>query len=68
MLADPKGSILKELVDTGRLSNDVGSWIVEGIGEDFCPPLLDLDLIDSAYSITDKEAINTFFKYILSNA
>jgi len=59
VLADPKGSILKELVDTGRLSNDVGSWIVEGIGEDFCPPLLDLDLIDSAYSITDKEAINT---------
>ena len=41
VLADPKGSILKELVDTGKISKDVGSWIVEGIGEDFSPPLLD---------------------------
>ena len=40
VLADPKGSILKQLVDTGKLSNEVGSWIVEGIGEDFCPPYL----------------------------
>ncbi len=59
VLADPKGSILKELIDTGKLSKDVGSWIVEGIGEDFCPPLLESNLIDYAYTITDKEAVKT---------
>ncbi|MEC8100329.1 MAG: pyridoxal-phosphate dependent enzyme [Pseudomonadota bacterium] len=59
VLADPKGSILKELIDTGKVSKDVGSWVVEGIGEDFCPPLLDNDIIDCAYTITDKEAFET---------
>ena len=57
VLADPKGSILKDLVRTGNISNNVGSWIVEGIGEDFCPPLLKTRLIDTAYSISDFEAI-----------
>ena len=59
VLADPKGSILKELVDTGKVSSDVGSWVVEGIGEDFCPPLFDKSLIDHAYTITDQEALET---------
>ncbi len=59
VLADPKGSILKELVDTGKVSKNVGSWIVEGIGEDFSPPLLDSTLIDHAYTISDKEAVKT---------
>ena len=59
VLADPKGSILKELIDTGNITKEVGSWVVEGIGEDFCPPLLESNLIDYAYSITDKEAIKT---------
>ncbi|MDC3024211.1 pyridoxal-phosphate dependent enzyme [Alphaproteobacteria bacterium] len=59
VLADPKGSILKELVDTGKVSKNVGSWFVEGIGEDFCPPLFDKSLIDHAYTVTDKEALET---------
>ena len=59
VLADPKGSILKELIDTGNLSKEVGSWVVEGIGEDFCPPLLESNLIDHAFSISDKEALKT---------
>ena len=37
VLADPEGSILAEYVNTGHLSEDVGSWVVEGIGEDFIP-------------------------------
>ena len=41
----------------GKINKNVGSWIVEGIGEDFCPPLLDTSLIDHAYSISDFEAI-----------
>ncbi len=59
ILADPKGSILKNLVKTGKLSKDVGSWIVEGIGEDFCPQLLDEKIIDDAYTINDELAIKT---------
>ncbi len=38
ILADPAGSILADQVDTGRYG-ETGSWLVEGIGEDFIPPL-----------------------------
>ena len=41
------------------MSENVGSWIVEGIGEDFCPPLMKTNLIDSAYTISDYDAIKT---------
>ena len=66
VLADPKGSILKDLIKTGKINNNVGSWIVEGIGEDFCPPLLNTGLVDHAYSISDFEAINSC-KSLLQN-
>ena len=59
ILADPKGSILKDLVKNGELSDSVGSWIVEGIGEDFCPPLLNINFIDHAYTISDETAVKT---------
>ncbi|TQV80562.1 pyridoxal-phosphate dependent enzyme [Denitrobaculum tricleocarpae] len=59
VLADPEGSILAEYVNTGHLSEDVGSWVVEGIGEDFIPPVSDLSLAKSAYTISDKEALMT---------
>jgi cystathionine beta-synthase len=36
-----------------------GSWAAEGIGEDFVPPNADLSLVDRAYSISDKEAVET---------
>src|SRR5437660_4735709 len=36
ILADPEGSVLAPLVQTGRMP-PVGSWAVEGIGEDFVP-------------------------------
>ena len=59
ILADPTGSILEPLFRTGKKPETVGSWIVEGIGEDYVPPLLEFNLISHAYSIPDKEAINT---------
>src|ERR671931_554913 len=37
ILADPDGSILAPLVETGKMT-EAGSWAVEGIGEDFIPP------------------------------
>ena len=57
ILADPEGSILADYVRTGRLRKDVGSWVVEGIGEDFIPPNCDLSGVHRAYTIPDKEAL-----------
>jgi cystathionine beta-synthase len=59
VLADPEGSILAEYINTGHLSKDVGSWVVEGIGEDFIPPVSDLSLVKSAYSVSDRESLMT---------
>jgi cystathionine beta-synthase len=59
VLADPEGSILAPLVNTGKAPDHVGSWLVEGIGEDFVPPVCDLSLVKKAYSIPDREALLT---------
>ena len=56
ILADPVGSILTDLVNTGQIPNSVGSWLVEGIGEDFIPDVADLSRITKAYAISDKES------------
>ena len=65
VLADPVGSILAEYVETGHLSKDVGSWIVEGIGEDFLPDVADLSRVRKAYVISDKEALLTARELLL---
>src|SRR5688572_33341391 len=56
VLADPAGSIVANFVKTGTPAEEVGSWLVEGIGEDFIPPVCDLARVKKAYSIPDKEA------------
>jgi cystathionine beta-synthase len=56
VLADPQGSILADLVNTGR-HDPPGSWLVEGIGEDFVPDILDLRLVAKAYTISDRESL-----------
>jgi cystathionine beta-synthase len=56
VLADPEGSILAQYVKTGEVRKEAGSWLVEGIGEDFIPPVADLSGVRKAYSIPDKEA------------
>lgn len=58
ILADPEGSVLAPLVRTGELV-EAGSWVVEGIGEDFVPPNCDLSFVSQAYSIPDRESIAT---------
>ena len=57
VLADPEGSILADYIETGKVPNEVGSWIVEGIGEDFIPPIADFSRVARAYSISDKDAL-----------
>jgi cystathionine beta-synthase len=54
ILADPQGSILADYVKTGKIGQ-AGSWLVEGIGEDFIPPVSDLSGVKEAYSVTDAE-------------
>lgn len=58
VLADPKGSILAEYIRSGRVGQ-AGSWLVEGIGEDFIPPVADLARVRTAYTITDEESFAT---------
>ncbi len=56
ILADPVGSILADYVNTGNIPNEVGSWFVEGIGEDFIPDTCELKNVNKAYPISDKES------------
>jgi cystathionine beta-synthase len=59
ILADPEGSVLAHYVETGELAEEVGSWVVEGIGEDFMPPNADnLRRVKKAYVIPDAEALH----------
>ena len=59
VLADPEGSILAPYIKSGKIPSSVGSWVVEGIGEDFIPPVCDLSRVRKAYAIPDKEALLT---------
>ena len=54
-IADPEGSILAGFIETGQLGTG-GSWLVEGIGEDFIPDIADFSLVTRAYSISDAES------------
>ncbi len=56
ILADPVGSILAEYINEGTLSEKSASWMVEGIGEDFLPPISDFTRVKKAYAVTDKES------------
>ena len=58
VLADPAGSILADYIETGHYGA-AGSWRVEGIGEDFVPPLADFSRVRQAYRIDDEESIRT---------
>jgi cystathionine beta-synthase len=59
ILADPVGSILEEYINRGTLSEKSASWMVEGIGEDFLPPISDFSRVKKAYAISDKESFLT---------
>ncbi len=56
VLADPEGSILAEYINQGTLSTTAGSWMVEGIGEDFLPTISDFTRVSKAYCISDRES------------
>ncbi|MDP9103137.1 MAG: cysteine synthase family protein, partial [Pseudomonadota bacterium] len=58
VLADPKGSILEPLINRNEKVTP-GSWIVEGIGEDFIPDNCDLGFMKQgkAYAVSDQESV-----------
>ena len=58
VLADPQGSVLTHFIETGQLTTK-GSWLVEGIGEDFVSGICDFSLTKKAYSIADSESFAT---------
>jgi len=63
ILADPDGSVLAPLVNDGK-TVAAGSWLVEGIGEDFVPSITDLNLVTKAYWVTDKESFESARKLL----
>lgn len=58
VLADPEGSVLADFVEKGSFGK-AGSWLVEGIGEDFVPPIADLSRVRKAYRIPDRESLES---------
>ena len=59
ILADPEGSVLADYINTGVLKEEVGSWVVEGIGEDFLPPVADFSWVKKGYYVSDRESLMT---------
>ncbi|MFV8754411.1 cystathionine beta-synthase [Nannocystaceae bacterium ST9] len=51
---DPVGSLYYEYVKTGRLTKSF-SYYVEGIGEDFLPSTMNLDIVDEVIQVDDRE-------------
>jgi len=58
ILADPVGSVLTDYINKGELG-EKGSWLVEGIGEDFIPDIANFDKVTKAYAISDAESFAT---------
>lgn len=64
ILADPQGSILVDYLETGKFG-EAGSWIVEGIGEDFIPEITDFTNVKKGYTISDEESCATAREVLL---
>ena len=58
IIADPEGSVIKDYVTTGSFGR-AGSWMVEGIGEDFIPTIADFSLAKTAYTVSDQDSFTT---------
>ncbi|MBC8045806.1 MAG: pyridoxal-phosphate dependent enzyme [Fimbriimonadaceae bacterium] len=54
---DTYGSIFKKYKETGIFDkNEIYPYVTEGIGEDFLPQNVDMDIIDAFEKVTDKDA------------
>ena len=57
VLADPQGSILQHYISTKEIIAKQGSWLVEGIGEDYLPVISDFSRVKEAITVSDKDAL-----------
>ena len=55
---DPQGSVYAEFKRQGTIGV-AGSYKVEGIGEEFIPKIMDMDLVDEVVTVADKDAFLT---------
>lgn len=55
VLADPEGSMLKDLVAGKEATSS--SYLVEGIGQDFVPGNFDMELVDDVISVSDRDSL-----------
>jgi cystathionine beta-synthase len=55
---DPQGSVYAEYKRQGTIGL-AGSYKVEGIGEEFIPRTMDMNLVDEVVTVTDKDAFIT---------
>ncbi|HEX9815988.1 MAG TPA: pyridoxal-phosphate dependent enzyme, partial [Candidatus Thermoplasmatota archaeon] len=51
---DPQGSILKEAHERGNFESKPKTYLIDGIGEDFVPPALDMGVVDEFITVTDR--------------
>ena len=56
--ADPIGSIAKQYKEKGQTTECL-PYLVEGIGLDMIPDIMDFDLIDEVVEVNDKDSIDT---------
>ncbi len=63
VLADPEGSVLTGYIREKQIGT-AGSWLVEGIGEDFVPEIADLSRVKKAYSIPDNESFTAAREFL----
>jgi len=53
---DPKGSALREYFQTGKITPQLKTYKVEGIGQDYVPGVLRFDCIDDIVEVNDRES------------
>jgi len=59
LLADPVGSLYYKYFKTGELDpNEVGTYQIEGVGEDHLAKAMDFSLVDEMYQFTDQDAFS----------
>src|SRR5262249_60715944 len=51
---DPEGSLYYDFHKTGRIAK-ARTYVVEGIGEDFFPTTMHMDILDNVYQVNDEE-------------
>ncbi len=56
IVADPKGSILREFQQTKKIPDTFSPYKVEGIGSDWIPGTLHIEYVDEIIEVTDRES------------